>query len=380
VNEAGPSHIAPTAISMMNPKLSPPSERVASPLESLTTLTARDEPTSQPRRRGGLHSSTKPLASLSLDLDNKWSYLKTHGDPTWQSYPSYLDVVVPRSLEMLRELNLKITYFVVGQDAEIAANHAALRSIADAGHEIGNHSFHHEPWLHRYSPDQLDAELRSAQDGIAAATGRRPVGFRGPGFSLSRQTLATLIDQGFQYDASTLPTFIGPLARLYYFWTSRLDKQQKEERKILFGTMRDGLRPLRSYYWRVGDDRILEIPVTTIPLVRSPFHVSYLLFLLRYSKGLALSYFRWALRLCRLRGVQPSLLLHPLDFLGAEDDADLAFFPAMDLGAERKCEFLREVLTIYRRQFDVVTMQDHAARLRENGDRLRTWSADDLAG
>ena len=38
--------------------------------------------------RGGLMD--KPLASLSLDLDNQWSYMKTHGDPGWESLPSYL--------------------------------------------------------------------------------------------------------------------------------------------------------------------------------------------------------------------------------------------------------------------------------------------------
>ena len=30
-------------------------------------------------------------------------------------------------------------------------NRAALRAIAAAGHEIGNHSFRHEPWLHLYT-------------------------------------------------------------------------------------------------------------------------------------------------------------------------------------------------------------------------------------
>ncbi len=29
----------------------------------------------------------KPIASLSLDLDNKWSYMKTHGDAGWESFP-----------------------------------------------------------------------------------------------------------------------------------------------------------------------------------------------------------------------------------------------------------------------------------------------------
>lgn len=90
----------------------------------------------------------KPAASLSLDLDNLWSYLKIHGDPGWESLPSYLDVAVPRILAFLAERGLSITFFVVGQDAEREENREALASIAAAGHEIGNHSFHHDSWLH----------------------------------------------------------------------------------------------------------------------------------------------------------------------------------------------------------------------------------------
>src|SRR5688500_13134280 len=102
------------------------------------------------------------LASLSLDLDNKWSYLKTHGDAGWQGCPSYLDSLVPRALEFLDRLGLSITFFVVGQDAAIDRNRTALMSIRAAGHEIGNHSFAHEPWLHSYSTDELHAEIEAA--------------------------------------------------------------------------------------------------------------------------------------------------------------------------------------------------------------------------
>src|SRR5262249_51759111 len=128
----------------------------------------------------------KPVASLSLDLDNKWSYMKTHGDPGWTSFPSYLDIVVPRVLDFLKSRNQKISFFIVGQDAALAKNLEALSKISAAGHEIGNHSFHHEPWLHLYSVGQIESELASAEKHIERATGQRPVGFRGPGFSLSR--------------------------------------------------------------------------------------------------------------------------------------------------------------------------------------------------
>ena len=86
----------------------------------------------------------KPLASLSLDLDNQWSYMKIHGEEGWEEYPSYLDIFVPYVLKILEELDLKITFFIVGQDADFEKNHSMLRSLAEAGHEIANHSFKHE--------------------------------------------------------------------------------------------------------------------------------------------------------------------------------------------------------------------------------------------
>jgi peptidoglycan/xylan/chitin deacetylase (PgdA/CDA1 family) len=302
----------------------------------------------------------KPLASLSLDLDNKWSYQKTHGDAGWESFPSYLDVVVPRVLEMLAERGLRITFFVVGQDAALEKNHAALRSITDAGHEIGNHSFHHEPWLHLYSPDQLAEELTRAEDALELATGERPIGFRGPGYSFSQPLLEELARRGYEYDASTFPTFLGPVARAYYFFRSNLTGGQREQRKQLFGKFAEGFRPLRPYRWPNLSQELVEIPVTTMPMLKLPIHLSYLLYLGQYSERVAMAYFRTALRLCDWLKVEPSILLHPLDFLGGDDDGDLAFFPAMNLPASRKLRLAAKVLDLLAKRRRVVTMREHA--------------------
>ena len=271
--------------------------------------------------------------SLSLDLDNKWSYLKTHGDAAWETHPSYLNEVVQHVLPWLAERDLNITFFVVGQDAALPENYRALRAIGDAGHEIGNHSFHHEPWLHLYSPTQLVEELKTAAEAIENATGAKPAGFRGPGYSVTPQVWQVLEQLGYGYDASTLPTFIGPLARAYYFMTAKLSRQEREQRKALFGKVRDAFLPLKPY--RVGDD-LVEIPVTTFPLLRAPIHFSYLLYLSCYSQRIADAYWNMALMLCRWSGISPSLLLHPLDFLGEDEVDDLDFFPGMTLDGATK--------------------------------------------
>ena len=306
----------------------------------------------------------KLTASLSLDLDNKWSYIKTHGDAPGEGFPSYLDDVVPRFLQVLHDLDLRITVFVVGQDAALEKNRAVLGAIARAGHEIGNHSFSHVPALHLYSAAETAEEVAKAETSIELATGCRPVGFRGPGFSHAEITIQVLIDRGYEYDGSTFPTFFGPLARLYDCLTAESNSRGKTARTQRFGRFRDGFKPLHPYVWSAGQDGLVEIPVTTMPLFRLPIHVSYLLYLRQYSRALAMAYFSQALRLCRLFSLGPSLLLHSLDFWGGDQEPDLAFLPAMNLRTDDKVAFVTEILAAYKNQFHVVTMREHARILR----------------
>lgn len=311
--------------------------------------------------------SARSLASLSLDLDNEWSYLKTHGDETWTTFPSYLSTVVPHLLAACDRHGLTITVFVVGQDADVPANREPLATLGESRHEIGNHSFHHEPWLHLKDRTEVGEELRRAHDAIEAATGRAPDGFRGPGFSLSDDTLAALGELGYRYDASTLPTFIGPLARAYYFRGSDLDEEERERRSLLFGSFNEVFRPLRPYRWAVPGGELVEIPVTTMPLLRVPIHVSYVLYLAEYSEAAARTYFRTALALCRLRRVEPSILLHPLDLLGGDEVPSLSFFPAMGMTGVRKRRLLDDYLGILADGFDVVPMGRHLEALEKQG-------------
>jgi peptidoglycan-N-acetylglucosamine deacetylase len=305
----------------------------------------------------------KPIASVSLDLDNLWSYQRTHGDPGWEERRSYLPALMPPLLDLLDELSCRITFFVIGADAAIPANVPWLRMITARGHEVGNHSFHHECWLQSYSRDQIITDIGMAEDAIVAATGERPMGFRGPGFSWSPVLLEVLAERGYLYDASTLPTYLGPLARAYFLATARLSPEQRRRRRELFGSFRDGLRPVSAYRWQLPSGRrLLEIPVTTIPVVKTPFHMSYLIYLSRFSRGLMRGYLRAALALCRQAGVNPSFLLHPLDVLGVEHAPELTFFPGMDLPTTHKRAIVREVVGVLAEHFTLVPMSSHAAQ------------------
>ncbi len=301
------------------------------------------------------------MASISLDMDNLWSYLKTHGDPGWATRPGYLERLVPRALAALERSRVRCTFFIVGVDARRHAADGLLRTLVQAGHSVGNHSHEHEPWLHRYDRGQLEFEIVEAEEAIEAATGVRPTGFRGPGYSWSPDLLELLASRGYRYDSSTLPTFLGPAARAYYFWTARLSREERAQRKALFGTFRDGLRPNRPYHWQfAGDATLLEIPVTVFPVARAPFHLSYLLYLSRWSEALMETYFRAALRACRLARIEPTFLLHPLDLLGGDEVPELGFFPGMEITSERKTQLFERALAILGEHFTVVDLASHA--------------------
>lgn len=309
----------------------------------------------------------KPFASVSLDLDNQWSYMKIHGDEGWDKYPTYLDPLVPYTLDMLEKLNLYITFFIVGRDADDERNFDVLKEITKKGHEVANHSYNHESWFHLYSKEKIKEELTLTEESIERVTGQKPLGFRGPGFSWSKPLLEELKNRNYLYDASTLPTFIGPLARLYYFSTTNLSKEEKEERSGLFGAFSNGFKKIKPNFIDLENQKqILEIPVSTIPFVKIPFHFSYLHYLAKISEGLMFSYLKFAIFMCKITKTNPSFLLHPLDLIGGDKIPELAYFPGMDLESRKKQELFEKVMETFDNNFNLINMSEHAKLITES--------------
>ena len=117
-----------------------------------------------------------------------------------------------------------------------------VSGLVARGHEVGNHSFEHESWLHLYTREQLTEEIINAENAIAAVCSQRPRGFRGPGYSWSETLLEVLAARDYLFDASTLPTYLGPLARAYYFATAGKAIAQLENTEPLMSIRRISVR------------------------------------------------------------------------------------------------------------------------------------------
>ena len=96
----------------------------------------------------------------------------------------------PALLELLAQFDIKATFFMCGSNVRRLPQIA--RQVAEAGHEIGNHTETH-PALYFKSPAFIEQEIARAQDSIAQVTGvtprlfRAPYGVRWPGLRGAQQ-------------------------------------------------------------------------------------------------------------------------------------------------------------------------------------------------
>jgi len=83
----------------------------------------------------------------------------------------------PKILDILKEKNVKGTFFMIGEVAE--NNIGMMQRVYREGHDIGNHTFSH-PNISEISPRQLELELNLTERLFGAEIGVQPLYFRPP--------------------------------------------------------------------------------------------------------------------------------------------------------------------------------------------------------
>lgn len=124
---------------------------------------------------------------------------------SWDSYTPRVEANTRRVLALLDRHGAKATFFVLGWVARKFP--ALVREIRDAGHEIGCHSFWHQP-VYSQTPEEFRQDLLLSVRVIEDAAGVRPVGYRAPSWSITERSLWALdilSEEGFEYDSSIYP-------------------------------------------------------------------------------------------------------------------------------------------------------------------------------
>lgn len=146
--------------------------------------------------------STQTLTNaLTIDLED-WAQAAVRDD-----LPITSRVVknLARLLDLLDRKGVRATFFALGKACREHPD--LLPAIASAGHEIATHGFGHE-LVHRMTPESFVADLKRSIELIEQQTGRRPVGYRAPAFSVTRSTPwvgPILTEHGIRYSSSIFP-------------------------------------------------------------------------------------------------------------------------------------------------------------------------------
>ncbi|MBR4288862.1 MAG: polysaccharide deacetylase family protein [Clostridia bacterium] len=98
-------------------------------------------------------------------------------------------------LNVLKEYEIQATFFVIGENAEKDPDR--IRSIFDAGHEIGNHTYSHI-YISKVPESTLRNEIEKTENILMKITGEKPHVFRPPGGFYNDASLAVLDSLGYK--------------------------------------------------------------------------------------------------------------------------------------------------------------------------------------
>ncbi len=313
------------------------------------------------------------LCAVSVDLDEIHHYLAIHGlhglqppAPGGGGGPSLhagYDVALPRIGDFAAARRLPLTLFAVGEDLDRPASAAALRALAARGHLVENHSRSHRYDLTRLSPDAIQREVDGGAEAIARVTGRRPEGFRAPGYTVSDALFDALEESGVAFDSSVFPCPPYYLAKAAAMAGMRL--RGRTSRSIL-DTPRVLVAPRRPYRpgrrWdRSGGRRFVELPIQVTPGLRLPF----------FGTPIGLGGAAVARALAWMCAGEPlvNLELHLVDFLDAGDglDALAGHQPELRVPLSKRLDALGAALDVLARAGYAFVLLAEAARRFERG-------------
>jgi polysaccharide deacetylase family protein (PEP-CTERM system associated) len=150
----------------------------------------------------------KPTGVVSVDVEDYFhaeSFSEVVDRANWDSHSSRVEANTRRLLELLAELDIHGTFFILGWVADRFPG--LVREIAACGHELGCHSYWHR-LIYKLDPTEFREDTHRAKSVIEDISGQAVYGYRAPTYSVidrSVWALEILTELGFSYDSSIFP-------------------------------------------------------------------------------------------------------------------------------------------------------------------------------
>ena len=271
----------------------------------------------------------RPPAVVHVDLDGAQTIYEHHGWPYAATDDRLFRTGLLGALELLRELQITATLFVIARDLDVDERLELLREAVRLGHEIGSHTMSH-PRLTTLSGADRRREIEGSKDLLEARLGVEVRGFRAPAFDTDREMLHQVAEAGYAYDSS-------------------LFADRATEVRLGVGRLAGG--PNRLFPER----DLMELALPGHRPLPVPFHPCY-------SLVLGSWYFRAGTALFRRRREPFVLLFHLTDFAEPLErsharSARQRLYTLSHRSAATKIERCRRMVELVRRHYDIVTTE-----------------------
>jgi peptidoglycan/xylan/chitin deacetylase (PgdA/CDA1 family) len=306
------------------------------------------------------------LAALSVDLDEIPNYYAIHGLPSVpgdESVHAVYATAVPRFRQLLAELGVPCTFFVIGQDMRDARALDEAKMLVAAGHELANHTENHRYDLTRMGREGMKREVSEGIASVAKALGRAPAGFRAPGYTITDELFEVLVECGVAYDSSVFPCPAYWGAKTAMIGLIRAMGRRSHSVVDTPAVLTAPADPYRvgEPYWKRGDHRagaMVELPIGVTRGPRLPY----------IGTSVMAGGEKIATALTAMIVGRPlvNLEMHGVDLLGAREDglgALAAHQRDLNVSVETKERTLRAVVAQLKREgYRFVTLMEAATR------------------
>ena len=151
----------------------------------------------------------QPLNAFCVDLE-EWFHIcaadTPYNDPdTWDDAPAHVVKDTETLMRLLDETGARGTFLTVGWVADKYPD--LIKRLADAGHEIGCHSYYHRV-VYEMTPEAFEEDIARCLATLRQISGQPVTAFRAPGFSITREAFwayPILRRHGITVDVSIVP-------------------------------------------------------------------------------------------------------------------------------------------------------------------------------
>ena len=214
---------------------------------------------------------------------------------TWERIAEQVNqVTLPRLLDLYDKYDVKSTFFVLGELAELCPN--IVKQIVSHGQEVGSHGYQHNRnrTFDTMSLDDQIKELKHSKELLEQIGGQEVVSFRAPALRVNSNTPQALCEAGYKFDSSVAPQRLDACMS----YGAKENRKWLKAPRTIYQTALDNLA-------RRGDCEIIEVPV-------SAFGVPYIGTVMRIAPKLLLPITRNTLYLeACMHDIPVNFLFHP---------------------------------------------------------------------